>query len=63
MYTLYYAPGSADMLVHLTLLECGAPYRLERVDLDAGQQHSTAYLALNPNGVVPTLAEGLTEWA
>lgn len=55
MYTLYYAPGSANMLVHLTLLECGAAYRLERVDLDAGQQRSAAYLALNPNGVVPTL--------
>jgi hypothetical protein len=28
MYTLYYAPGSANMLAHLTLLEGGAPYRL-----------------------------------
>jgi glutathione S-transferase len=55
MYTLYYSPGSANMLVHLTLLECGAPYTLERVDLDAGEQRSAAYLALNPNGVVPTL--------
>ena len=55
MYTLYYSPGSANMLVHLVLLECGAPYALERVDLEAGQQRSAAYLALNPNGVVPTL--------
>ncbi len=55
MYTLYFAPGSANLLVHLILLECGAPYTLERVDLDAGQQRSAAYLALNPNGVVPTL--------
>jgi glutathione S-transferase len=55
MYTLYYAPGSANLLVHLTLLEIGAPHTLERVDLDAGQQRSAAYLALNPNGVVPTL--------
>ncbi|MEO5831210.1 MAG: glutathione S-transferase family protein [Rhodanobacter sp.] len=55
MYTLYYSPGSANMVVHLTLLECGVPYALERVDLDAGQQRSAAYLALNPNGVVPTL--------
>ncbi|TAL98842.1 MAG: glutathione S-transferase, partial [Rhodanobacter sp.] len=37
------------------LLEIGAPHNLERVDLDAGQQRSAAYLALNPNGVVPTL--------
>ncbi|HET8900170.1 MAG TPA: glutathione S-transferase family protein [Rhodanobacteraceae bacterium] len=55
MYTLYYAPGSANMLVHLTLLELGAPYRLERIDLDAGQQRSAEYLKLNPDGVVPTL--------
>jgi glutathione S-transferase len=55
MYTLYYSPGSASMLVHLALLEIGAPHVLERVDLDAGQQRSAAYLALNPNGVVPTL--------
>jgi glutathione S-transferase len=55
MYTLYYSPGAASMLVHLVLLEIGAPHVLERVDLDAGQQRSAAYLALNPNGVVPTL--------
>jgi glutathione S-transferase len=55
MYTLYYAPGSANLLVHLTLLEIGAPHTLERVDLEAGQQRSAAYLVINPNGVVPTL--------
>jgi glutathione S-transferase len=55
MYTLYFSPGSASMLVHQILLECGAPHTLERVDLDAGAQRSAAYLALNPNGVVPTL--------
>lgn len=42
MYTLYYAPGSANLLVHLTLLEIGAPHTLQRVDLDAGQQRSAA---------------------
>jgi glutathione S-transferase len=55
MYTLYYSPGSANMLVHLALLEIGVPYTLERVNLDAGEQRSATYLALNPNGVVPTL--------
>jgi glutathione S-transferase len=55
MYTLYYSPGSASMLVHLVLLECSAEHALEPVDLQANQQHSAAYLALNPNGVVPTL--------
>jgi glutathione S-transferase len=55
MYTLYYSPGSASMPVHLMLLECDAAHVLERVDLEAGQQRSAEYLALNPNGVVPTL--------
>lgn len=55
MYTLYYSPGSANLVVHLVLLEIGAAYTLERVNLDSGQQRSAAYLALNPNGVVPTL--------
>lgn len=55
MYTLYYSPGSANLVVHLVLLEIGAAHALERIDLDAGQQRSAAYLALNPNGVVPTL--------
>lgn len=55
MYTLYYAPGAASMCVHMALIEAGADYVLQRVDLDAGQQRDPAYLALNPNGVVPTL--------
>jgi glutathione S-transferase len=55
MYTLFYAPGTASMVVHLALLEIGAPYRLELVDFGAGAQRDPAYLALNPQGVVPTL--------
>ncbi len=55
MYTLYWSPGSANLVVHLALLEIGAPYELRRIDLDAGEQRSAAYLALNPQGVVPTL--------
>lgn len=55
MYTLYYAPGAASQLVHVALLEAGVPHRLERVDLEGGQQRSAAYLALNPHGHVPTL--------
>jgi glutathione S-transferase len=55
MYTLYYSPGAASMVVHLALLECGAEYTLERVDLEAGAQRDPRYLRLNPNGLVPTL--------
>jgi glutathione S-transferase len=55
MYTLYFAPGSASMVVHLALLEIGLPYRLEKVDLEKDEQRSPAYLRINPRGQVPTL--------
>ena len=55
MYTLYYSPGSASMVVHLALLEIGVPYQRELVDLHAGGQREPGYLKLNPDGVVPTL--------
>ena len=38
MYTLYYSPGTASMVVHLALLEIGAPYQLELVDFKSDQQ-------------------------
>lgn len=53
--TLYYAPGSASMVVHWVLIELGLPHELHIVDTDARQQKSPEYLALNPSGVVPTL--------
>ena len=55
MYTLYYSPGTASMVVHLALLEAGTPHELRLVDVDAGAQRDPAYLKLNPRGVVPTL--------
>jgi glutathione S-transferase len=55
MYILYYSPGTASMVVHLALLEIGAPHELRLVDFDADAQHDPAYLKLNPGGVVPTL--------
>ncbi|MCR6496958.1 glutathione S-transferase [Thermomonas sp. S9] len=52
---LYYAPGAASFLVHWLLLETGLPHELRLVDTAAREQKSPEYLALNPNGVVPTL--------
>lgn len=57
MYSLYFAPGAASMLVHWLLIELDQPCELRRVDTAAGEQKSPAYLALNPNGVVPTLID------
>lgn len=54
-YTLYYSPGTASMVVHLALLEIGAPHTLQRVDFDSDEQHGAEYLELNAGGTVPTL--------
>jgi glutathione S-transferase len=55
MHVLYYAPGAASFLVHWLLIELDVPHELRLVDTAAKQQKSAGYLALNPNGVVPTL--------
>lgn len=57
MYALYYAPGAASLVVHWLLLELDQSCELRLVDTKAGQQKSPEYLALNPNGVVPTLID------
>ncbi len=55
MYQLYYAPGAASLAVHWLLIEIGAPHELKRLDLQAGEHKRPEFLALNPNGLVPTL--------
>jgi len=55
MDVLYYSPGAASMVVHWLLIELGTPYELRLCDTSTGAQKSPEYLALNPNGVVPTL--------
>ncbi len=55
MYTIYYAPGAASLVVHWLLIEIGAPHELVKLDLSAKEQKSAEYLKLNPAGVVPTL--------
>jgi glutathione S-transferase len=54
-YLLYYAPGTASLAVHWMLVELGVEFQTYRLDLEAGEQRSLAYLQLNPAGRVPTL--------
>jgi glutathione S-transferase len=52
---LYAAPmSSATPVVH-ALAELQVPYELVPIDLSAGDQRRPEFLALNPNGKVPTL--------
>lgn len=55
MYKLYYSPGAASLAVHWMLIEIGAPFELERLDFEAGDQKRPEYLKLNPKGQAPTL--------
>jgi glutathione S-transferase len=58
MMALYYYPGNASLLPHMALREAGAPFELRLVDRTKNAQASAEYLALNPNGRIPTLIDG-----
>ena len=56
----HHAPMSSASPVAWTLAELGVPHEKVLVDLKAGDQRKPAFLALNPNGKVPTLvADGV----
>jgi glutathione S-transferase len=66
MLTLYFAPGASSMAPHIALHEVGAAFEARPVSLAKGEQRSAAYLAINPEGKVPTLlidGRALTEVA
>jgi glutathione S-transferase len=55
-FVLYNAPPSTcSQRVRFVLNAKGLPYEERKLDLLAGDQLAPGYLALNPNGVVPTL--------
>lgn len=57
--TLYNAPQSTcSQRVRFVLNAKGLPFEEHKLDLLAGDQLKPEYLALNPNGVVPTLVDG-----
>src|SRR3989442_4905264 len=57
--TLYDSPGSpCARRVRAVLLEKGLEWTTRLVDLTRMEQKRPEYLALNPNGVVPTLVHG-----
>jgi glutathione S-transferase len=52
---LYWHPMSSATPVACALAELGVPHERVKVDITAGEQRRPDYLALNPNGKVPTL--------
>jgi glutathione S-transferase len=55
MLTLYLSPGSSSMAVHIALHEIGVPFESRPVSFGKREQHMSEYLAINPEGKVPTL--------
>lgn len=52
---LYYFPGACSRVTLTALEHIGYPYEAEVVNLAAGEQKQTSYLATNPRGKVPAL--------
>ncbi|MGY0556639.1 MULTISPECIES: glutathione S-transferase family protein [unclassified Lysobacter] len=58
--TLYHHPHSRSAGIRVMLEELGVDYRVELVNLQAGEQRRPEFLALNPLGKLPTLVDGDT---
>ena len=52
---LYWHPMSSATPIACALAELGVPHERVKIDILAGEQRRADYLALNPNGKVPTL--------
>ncbi len=53
--TFYFAPGSSSMAPHIALHEIGAAFEAKPISFAKKQQRESWFLALNPEGKVPTL--------
>jgi GST-like protein len=58
MIKFYYNLAPNPTKVALCLEEMGLPYELVPVDTRKGEQHASAFLAINPNGKVPAIVDG-----
>ncbi|QBK04484.1 glutathione S-transferase family protein [Hylemonella gracilis] len=52
---LYWHPMSSATPIACALTELGVPHERVKIDIHTGEQRRPGYLALNPNGKVPTL--------
>ena len=55
MLTLFFAPGSSSMAAHIALHEVGAVFEARPLSFRSRENRAPDYLALNPEGKVPTL--------
>src|SRR5207344_3312101 len=55
MLTLYFPPGSSSMAAHIALHAGGVPFEPRPLSFARMEQRSPKFLAINPEGKVPTL--------
>lgn len=61
--TFYYAPMSTSGITEAVLAELGTPCERVKLDIKAGDTKKPDYLAINPNGRVPTIVhDGTAVW-
>ena len=58
MMKLYWAPRSRSFTALWLMEETGQPYERVLIDITTGAQKTPEYLAINPMGKVPALADG-----
>jgi glutathione S-transferase len=55
MLTFYFTPGASSMAPHMALHEVGVAFESHPISLARKEQHAPEFLAINPEGKVPTL--------
>ena len=56
MLIFWFSPGASSMATHIALQEVGAQFDARLVSLRGRETHTPEFLALNPDGKVPTLS-------
>ncbi|MEL6875091.1 MAG: glutathione S-transferase N-terminal domain-containing protein, partial [Pseudomonadota bacterium] len=57
MIDLYFAPTPNGWKISVMLEECGLDYRLNWVNIGAGEQFESEFLAISPNNRIPAIVD------
>jgi GSH-dependent disulfide-bond oxidoreductase len=57
MIDLYYAPTPNGWKISIMLEECGLDYRMKLVNIMAGEQFASEFLAISPNNRIPAIVD------
>ena len=57
MIDFHYWPTPNGWKIAIMLEECGLPYRMIPVNIQTGEQHEPAFLAISPNGRMPAIVD------